>query len=144
MAAKTEARKPDDPVGDKKPRSRWTWLNTSIAAALVGVIGAVIGAAMKVGTGTFVPVSANYGFILPLRAGTFTAPVSEEVPPDQADRFDLNLRLPKTTEFPYYEFQVSLAIVYDKGSVINAGAMSLDFSAGYMRPTPNRDRTRAR
>lgn len=80
---------------------------------------------------TFVPVSARYEFVIPTTTGTFTAPVSEEVAPDQADRFDLNISLPKSTQFHLFIYNVSLALVYNKGISLNAGEMSLNLSPGY-------------
>jgi hypothetical protein len=83
--------------------------------------------------GTFVPVSALYGFVIPIRTGTFTAPVSEDIEPGQADRFELNISLPRNTGDAQYIYGISLALVYDKGNAVNAGQMSLDLSPGYIR-----------
>lgn len=85
--------------------------------------------------GTFVPVSASYGFTIPARKGIFTAQVSEEVAPGQADRFDLNISLPKNAPDALYVFNISLALVYDKNNVVSAGKMSLDLSPGYTAGT---------
>jgi hypothetical protein len=85
--------------------------------------------------GTFVPVSATYGFILPTRKGIFTAQVSEEAAPGQADRFDLSISLPKNTPEALYAFDISLALVYDKSNAVSAGKISLDLSPGYTAGT---------
>jgi hypothetical protein len=85
--------------------------------------------------GTFVPVSASYGFTIPIRAGKFTAPVSEEVAPDQADRFNLNISLPKNTPNASYVYDISLTLIYDKGNSVSAGSTTLYLSPGYTRST---------
>jgi hypothetical protein len=189
--------------GNKNP-SRWTWLNTGIAVASVGAVGAIIAAIITVvipqfldstpapapilevdsvtgqagaaqlskldasiggnsgyetldfkvrNTGnqlalvdgvritvrsysvftagfsvSFVPVSASYIFPLPLEKGVFTAPVSEELAPDQADRFDLIICLPKNVAAGTYTYHLSLALVYDKGNSVNAGVITVSLS----------------
>jgi hypothetical protein len=68
-----------------------------------------------------VPVSALYGFVIPIRTGTFTAPVSEEIGPGQADRFDLNISLPKNTLEALYIYNISLALVHDQDNASTPG-----------------------
>jgi hypothetical protein len=80
-------------------------------------------------SGSFLPVSATYVFPLPLQKGVFTAQVSEEVAPDQADRFDLIVSLPKNTLIGTYTYHLGFALVYDKGNSVNAGYMTVSLSA---------------
>lgn len=80
----------------------------------------------SIGPGGSVPVSATYGFAIPLKEGIFTAPVSEEVASGRADRFDLNVSLPKGTPGGCVNvYQLGLALVFDQNDSVSAGSISL-------------------
>jgi len=92
-------------------------------------------------TGGLLPVSASYGYTLPLYAGPgHEAMLNEQIAPDQADRFDLNLQLPPNAiKGARYAYRVHFNLLYDNGSSIDAGYQSFVMSAGLSSNTPSVD-----
>ncbi len=83
-------------------------------------------------SGAYVPLSASYGLVMPVKRGTFVEPVSEEVAPGQPDRFRSNISLPKNAACCLYTYHLDLALIYNKNDFVNAGSMPLDLSPGYI------------
>jgi hypothetical protein len=78
------------------------------------------------------PVSATYGYVLPLKAGpTREIPLSEVVEPDGVDRFDLNLQLPPGTSITsWYNYVIYMSLIYNDNQHINIGYESFTIYGG--------------
>lgn len=71
------------------------------------------------------PVSASYGFVMPLSVGgNYDISISDQVEPDQADRFQASLRLPSggtSSNTDIYLYRVHLTLLYGGSRTLDAG-----------------------
>jgi hypothetical protein len=79
-----------------------------------------------------IPISATYGYVLPLKAGPVQEiPLSEEVEPDAVDRFDLSLQLPPgTAAGARYDYVIYMSLIYNDDKNISLGYKSFTIYGG--------------